>query len=142
DAFAEDGGDRLNGGGLPRGVLRGAGDVDENVRGLAELMQRHIADAEAAEAAAQRPEVGRLLRAHLDQQAAAEVDAEVEALHQDKRDRRDGDHRRDREEEVAPAEEVQAGIDRKLADQRHGELSSIARARWPASAGGAAAATA
>ena len=60
--------------------------ADQDVVGLAERLQGHFAQAQTAEQRAHRPEVGGRARyPRLDQQAAAKIDPEVQALerHQD-----------------------------------------------------------
>ena len=66
------------------GVAFLALDADQGRAGVAEFLQRDLADAQAAQGRAQLVEMDRaLLGAHLDGDAALEVDAEVEAEHED-----------------------------------------------------------
>src|ERR1044072_9601368 len=59
-------------------------DADQRGAGVAELLQRHLADTEMAQGRAQLLELdGALLGLHLDGDAALEVDAEIEAEDED-----------------------------------------------------------
>ena len=70
-------------------------DADQGGAGVAELLQRDLADAEPAQRRAQLVELDRaLLGAHLDGDAALEVDAEIEAEDEDADQRQHVDHRR------------------------------------------------
>jgi hypothetical protein len=55
-------------------------DADEHIRRRAELLQRDLAEIEAAKRVAQSGDIDGLRRLHLDQDAALEIDAEIKAL--------------------------------------------------------------
>src|SRR3546814_14326855 len=114
---------------LPGLVALFAGDVDEHVGRLAELLQRHLADAEAVDPLTQLVEVDRLGGADLDDDAAAEVDDEVEAEYQGRNDRRHFENRRHGKDKIAQADEDEAGLEGTLADQRIGSVLSGPRLR-------------
>ena len=86
-------------------IARLALDADEHLGGRAELLQRDLAEAEAGERAPHLPDVGLPLRPHLDQDAAGEVDAEVESAAQKHRDREHREHDGDDEEGAAQPQE-------------------------------------
>ena len=63
------------------------GDADQHVGRRAELLQLHLAEAQPAQRRAHLGEVGRSgLRLHLDQRAADEIDAEVQAVEEEQQD--------------------------------------------------------
>ena len=99
---------------LLRGVpARLALDADQDVRYLAELLKRDIAKAERRELTPHVGDVGRPLGPNLDQNAALEVDAEIEALGEGQRDRGSEKQRAEHEEQLALRDEtdVDAGGD-------------------------------
>ena len=77
---------------LGAGIARLAFDADQHLVGRAELLQRDLAQAEAGERAPHLPDVGFTLGAHLDQDAAGEIDPEVEPAAQQDRDRKHRQH--------------------------------------------------
>ena len=94
--------------------------VDQHVVGLAEFLQRHFAEPKPAQQAAHLSEVGRAVGLDLHQDAAAEVDAEVEALDQEQRHRGEHQRRRKRQEQLAPSHEGQVRSHGDMFDQGHG----------------------
>jgi len=84
------------------GVALLALHADQGRAGVAEFLQRHLSHAQRTQRGAQLVEMDRaLLGAHLDGDAAFEVDAEIEAEHQGAQQRQDVDRRRNRERDLA-----------------------------------------
>ena len=87
------------------------GDADEHVVGRAELLQLHFAEAERAERCPHLGEIGlRRLALHLHEQAALEVDAEIEPVEEIERDRHNRHQRGNRKADAPEAHEVEFGI--------------------------------
>jgi hypothetical protein len=103
-------------------------DVDQDVVFGAELLQGHLAEAEPTEAAAQLGQIRRALCAHLDQGSAAEVDAEVEPLGDEGRERGQQQGRRKGDEQLAPAEKIDPEVDRDAPYECHSRSSLRAAA--------------
>ncbi|MEY9807549.1 hypothetical protein ABIF30_007156 [Bradyrhizobium elkanii] len=95
------------------------GDADQDFRRTAELLQLHLAEAKAVQGRAHRGDVGGAgLGLHLQQRAALEVDAEIQAVGEEQRDGKDREQRRDREADAAKAGEVEMGVVRHDAQRR------------------------
>jgi hypothetical protein len=105
------------------------GQVDQHDVGLAEGLQHHVAEAEAVQVRAHLVEFGGAAGLDLDQQAAAEVDAEVQPLGEDQRDRAQHDQERDTEEPRPRLHEVELGFECHAADQGHARLLRSAARR-------------
>jgi hypothetical protein len=66
--------------------------ADQHSVRIAEGLQRHFAHAETAETPAQVGQIRRLRRAHFHQDAAGEIDAEIQPFDGDESDRRQCHH--------------------------------------------------
>ena len=103
--------------GLAARLLRHA---DQHVGRRAELLQLHLAEAEAAERRAHLGEIGgAALRLHLHQRAAVEVDAEVQPVEEVEKDRQDRQQRRHRKADAPEAHEIEFGVVRYDAKKAH-----------------------
>ena len=92
------------------GVALLALDADERGALVAELLQRDLADAQVAEFRSQGVELDlALLGADLDGDAALEIDAEVQPEHEHADQRREVDHARQHQRDLALAQEIEAG---------------------------------
>ena len=86
--------------------------ADQHGVRIAEGLQRHLADTEAAETPAQVGQIRRLRRAHFHQDAAGEIDAEIQPLDEHQPDRRQRHDHGEHEGEPVPAHEVDARVGR------------------------------
>ncbi len=93
--------------------------ADQHIRRSAELLQLHVAEAEAIQGRAHRADIGRAgLGLHFEEGTALEVDAEIQAVSKEQRDRDDRQRRRDREGDAAELREVEMRIVRHDAQRR------------------------
>ena len=100
------------------GLLR---DADEHVGRGAELLELGFAEAEPVDGAAHLGEVGgSRLRLHLDQRAADEIDAEIQAVKEVQHDGDDRQRGRDRKAHAPEAHEIELGVVRDDSEQAHG----------------------
>jgi hypothetical protein len=94
--------------------------ADEHVVRRAELDHLHVAEIEGIERGADLADVGRaVLRLDLDDRAALEVDAVVQADGKEQRERDDRHHDRQRHGDNSPPHERDSGVRRKQPDQAH-----------------------
>ena len=95
------------------------GHADQHIGGAAELLQLHFAKTEAAERRAHLREIGRAgFGLHFHQRAADEVDAEIQAMGEEQRDREDRQQRRNRKADAPEAHEIEIGVVRHDAQRR------------------------
>ena len=97
---------------LLRGVAAGLfGHPDQHLVGTAELLQLDVAEAETAQGRTHRGNVGRAgLCPYFQQRAALEIDAEVQPVGEEQRDRDNRQQRRDRKADAAKAREIEMGV--------------------------------
>ncbi len=96
------------------------GDADQHVLRTAELLQLDVAQPQPAERRAHLGQIGGAgLGLHLDQRAADEVDAEIQAIEKKQQDRNDRQQRGDRKADPPKAHEVELGVVRDDAQERN-----------------------
>ena len=101
-------------------------DADQHVGRAAELLKLHVAEAERRPSSRASGEIGRSrLRLHLDQRAADEIDAEIQAVEEEQQHRRDRQNRRHREADAPEAHEVELGVVGDDAKKRNMHVSSF-----------------
>ena len=88
ERLAHDGDGHLLSGRIARLAL----DADQDLGGRAEFLQRDLAEAEAGQRAPHLPDIGLPLGADLDQDAAREIDPEVEPAPDEHPDREHSQH--------------------------------------------------
>jgi hypothetical protein len=85
--------------------------ADQHVGGAAELLQLHVTELERGQLCAHGADIGGAgLVLHLHERTALEVDAEIQAMREEQRDRRDGQQCRGREADAAELGEVELRI--------------------------------
>jgi hypothetical protein len=87
------------------------GDTDQDVGRPAKLLQLHVAEPEPAQGAAHRADIGGAgFGLHLQQRAAPEIDAEIQPMGKEQRDRHDRQRGRDRKADAAEAGEIEMRV--------------------------------
>ena len=107
----------LGDGGLLLGFLGLRGDADQHLVRRSERLDLDLAEAQRVELTAQGTQIcGVLLGFHLNQRAALEIDAHVEADRGDKNERHDGQECRHEPGDGALTDEIDLGIRRNKGD--------------------------